>query len=262
LERLHCELSNTAVAVVVAASIACVLKQKPAFEYSIADVLDFSPAQSGLSTSTSEKVLRYETIPTISYALLNLASRFRFSQKLSGHLIAKYGKEPVTSGELEVHSDAWRRTCGAVLRAIKLIETTLGTGRDADLVDQDRWLEGLLTRVVDGEAPCITETGIIEVPKWAERRSSKRVKSNESAQVIVGDEVREAAIIDASTHGLGLSGDVSVGELAKVKLGDGRHLVGSVEWVRDGRFGLRLETPLKESDRLLTKEPVDRSGVK
>jgi hypothetical protein len=111
----------------------------------------------------------------------------------------------------------------------------------------------LVRMASQGGWPCITRTGQVSIPGWAERRDEQRVALNVPVSVTSGPANFPAIVENATVAGLGLASAVGVKEGAElsVHLPDGRTVTGLVRWARSGKLGVRLLKPLQSEDPLL-----------
>jgi hypothetical protein len=256
LTRLWIDLAHAAVPISVMSSIANHIGCNPSPRLSPQDLLDFCYINSGTFSDPVSVLIGYAPTTSVAVGLMNCNSRLALAKILTQRLKYEVGvdRDESRNVALEVHSDAWRRICEAILSTMDDIERYLKQSNEpveAAALDCCKWASALLRRAAEGRSPCVNEQGLIEVPTWAERRIDKREVINVPARIHVGDKHEDVSVIDISKNGIGLSGDVRLGDNVTVELAGGLKCSGVVKWRKDGRFGLQLAQPMDvcDSDR-------------
>ena len=252
--RLQIDLQHLAVLVCVMASAANALEKQSENHALIAMIIDFCPKQPFDAASKVESIADLETADQIIEALQDFQARLTFAQMLTKHLDGQFraaatGKQ----GNLEILADAWRRTSTNLLAVLSSLKEAGRT--NAEDADNSTLVLGFLKNCIAGGTPCLTPEGQLEIPGWAERRSAARITVQKHAQASTGGDYFDVAVLNASTIGLGLTGDVASGQHTTVVFDDGRKVSGTVKWSEEGRFGLQLDQPLSKTDRLLAVAP-------
>lgn len=247
LKQFQAELHHLAVLVCVMTSAANALENRLDDRSLAAMIVDFCPKQPTLSYPAQELAL-LAAGDQIVEDLQDLQARLSFAQMLTKHLDGKFRKNvDASTGDIEILADAWRRTSArmlAVLNGLGISRAECGT-----------LVVGFLKNCLAGGSPCLNENGGLEIPGWAERRKATRISVQQTAQASTGGALFDVSVLNASTVGLGLTGDAKSGQRTKVIFADGREVSGTVKWSEDGRFGLQLDQPLAKSDRLLASAP-------
>lgn len=247
IKQFRAELHHLAVLVCVMTSAANALENRSDDRSLAAMIVDFCPKQPTISCP-AEELAMLPAGDQIVEDLQDLRARLSFAQLLTKHLDGKFRKNmDATTGDMEILADAWRRTSArtlAVLNHLGISGAEHGT-----------LVAGFLKNCVAGGTPCLNENSGLEIPGWAERRKATRISIQQTAQASTGGELFDVSVLNASTVGLGLTGDAKSGQRTKVIFSDGREVSGTVKWSEDGRFGLQLDQPLAKSDRLLASAP-------
>lgn len=244
LKQFQGELQHLAVLVCVMASAANALEGGSDDRSLGAMIVDFCPKQPTINYPTEELAM-LDSGDQIIDDLQDLRARLSFAQLLTNHLDGKFRKNvDVTAGDIEILADAWRRTSARMLAVV--------TGLGISCPDNGTLVVGFLKNCVAGGSPCLDENGDLEIPGWAERRKAARVSIQHVAQASTGGAFFDVSVLNASTVGLGLTGDAKSGQRTTVIFPDGRQVSGTVKWSEDGRFGLQLDHPLAKSDHLLS----------
>lgn len=251
VERVQAELKQLSVLISVMASAANALERQPLDKALTHVVADFCPQQSGFFTTTDR--IAGDSLDNQTLAALHeFSARLEFAQRLTQHLSRKFAAQgSQQAGDFEILADAWRRVCSTLL--ILSVQLQL----NGSAASTDEWsglVNGLLKNCIEGGAPCLNESGELQIPGWAERRSVARMPMQHVAKASTGGQLASVSIINASEIGLGLAGHAENGQRTTIVLADGRELSGTVKWSDAGRFGLQLDTPLAKSDRLLAAQ--------
>ena len=146
----------------------------------------------------------------------------------------------------------WRRAASAAVAAGDNFSRGFADGM-RDFMPQWHELRALLAKVADGMSPCVTSTGHIEFPSWADRRRDQRIPISIKGWHHVREQRRSVTVVDISSAGFGLSGgsDIAAGDTVAIEIASGRLLSGVAMWVRGDRTGVRFRAPLSGSDVLL-----------
>jgi hypothetical protein len=155
---------------------------------------------------------------------------------------------------IDVVADSWRRVCSASLKVHQAVSDCMAAAGHACPVDIETGTLELLRIASQGGWPCITRTGQVSIPGWAERRVEARMELNVPVSVSSGPARFPAILENATAAGLGLASEVGIREESElqVDLPDGRTLTGVVRWARSGKLGVRLLTRLSAKDPLLS----------
>jgi hypothetical protein len=250
--RLKTELLNVSVFNAVTSSIAN-KSQSDCGQVNIdSEITFFSPLHSAFFVNSTECIVPDSYDLDIGPKLQAYGGRLQLAQRLCQCLTDKNSTaEGACDVKLEILPDALRRVCLAAIELLEALDLFLKRTGHWTFNEREEQVVKLLTRAGAGEAPCIDDQGKISIPGWAERRRDKRVQPSCSAAAIIGNRRQEIVVLDASIRGLGISGVAEVGQHVEILLSDERRLSGSVEWARDGRFGIRLLRPLSPNDPLL-----------
>ncbi len=141
----------------------------------------------------------------------------------------------------DVCSDAWRR---AALINHKLIQQAVEDCADSELCRTARVLIEHLQAVCDGASPCINSDLQLEIPGFAEKRSSERAELSADIVLFVKGQAHHVRIINQSQSGYGLEGvpEVGVEEQVWLKLPQGNTVMAVVRWWSDGMAGVEFCT--------------------
>lgn len=249
LLRLQNELQHLAVLVCVMASAANALENGNDNHSLTAVLTDFCPKHPFDATSKLDELSDFDDVDQVADQLQDFQARLSFAQMLTTHLGTKFAQDAAPKlGDIEILADAWHRTSTSLLSALTNLNAgPLGT----EQADNRMLVLGFLKNCIGGGTPCLTAEGQLEIPGWAERRNATRVAVKKTARASTGDSFFEVSILNASTVGLGLTGNAESGQHTTVVFDDGRQVSGTVKWSEDGRFGLQLDQPLAKSDALL-----------
>lgn len=247
--RLQSELQHLAVLVCVMTSAANALEGGSKNPGLAAIIADFCPRQPFTAAAYVERLAGTMAAEQILDEMQELQVRLSFAQALTRHLDGKFRRESeAKASDAEILADAWRRVSTGALAVIMALRADSSLAIEPD---NSTLVTGFLKNCIGGGSPCLTDDGALEIPGWAERRSATRVAVQQTAQASTGGDYFEVSVLNASTIGLGLTGEAKNGEHTTVLFPDGRRISGTVKWSEEGRFGLQLDQPLAKSDRLL-----------
>ena len=248
--RLRIELQQVAVLVCVMASAANALERGSDSLSLTSMIIDFCPRQ---TFETTAKSLEFAGLSAADRTLDELSAfqaQLSFAQMLTQHLDRKFrANVKREQHDIEILADSWRRVAANLLT---VLSTLNALGQSSDLDGKIALALKLLKNSIAGGTPCLTADGHLEIPGWAERRSTTRLPVHQIARASTGGEYFEVAVLNASTAGLGLAGDIDNGQHTTVIFDDGRKVHGTVKWSEDGRFGLQLDQPLSEDDHIFS----------
>jgi PilZ domain len=148
----------------------------------------------------------------------------------------------------------WRSACHEALRAVRQLELEV-PGRFADVYcAHAQALSQILLRAERGEAPCLDETGALQLPDLPQRRRALRRSLGQPARLFYRQLSAMVMAKDVSEGGLGLLRvpALSIDEIVGVELMTGRRFASRVVWSRDDAAGLQFLTPLSPADPLLS----------
>lgn len=185
--------------------------------------------------------------------LANFYSRLRMLRDLLASAAALAGE---TSQPLQLDLTGVARDWRALARsALELIDdgATLPGERGEMLAARRDIVRTLLADAQAGGTPCLTASGAIELPAWADRRARKRTPKNLQAIFLIGGGFQSAIVVDASERGLGVVGlrEVTVGESVILLIKPRVSIAGQIAWVSGPRAGIRLAEPLPAGSQFL-----------
>lgn len=88
-----------------------------------------------------------------------------------------------------------------------------------------------------------------QIPRFENRRTSKRQEVNLPGEVVHGSQIARTVIVDVSAHGChvtGFHGDLTIGAPTGVRLAGLGPFTAWVRWVQDGEVGLEFAMALPQ----------------
>lgn len=160
-----------------------------------------------------------------------------------GYIVAGF------SSDVHPIAAAWRSAAAAGLALIRALDEAFGERNFKGLVEATSPLIAFLEETSTGDHSAVGPDGTVELPGLREGREHKRVPVGCAASVYYREHMFPAQLRDLSVGGLGLDGmpDLPVGAAVRVEAG-AMTLKGRIEWMKDGRAGVKLEVPLKAED--------------
>jgi hypothetical protein len=195
------------------------------------------------------------------------ASRLFFSTRLTGDLSRLYkhlalamtmtpassdvwsAPTPHASSSWKDLTDVWQPLCSQ-MRLLLLVLLELDLLGSSEQLPRLLEVESLTKAARYGGTPCIRSDGQVIIPSWLDKRRDRRIPVGVSVMIAGPSGRLRATLNDMSPAGLGLGACPSfpVGTVISVELPNGRTLAGAVAWTHGGHVGLRLDTPLLETD--------------
>lgn len=153
------------------------------------------------------------------------------------------------SVDFEVLVSSWQTLCGVGAAALETLMATVDEPTRTRALQRFKRLNDFLGAAENQEHPCIAPDGIMSVPFWAERRQGSRSSVNVHAQFMVGEKIQRVAVLNATSHGLGVSGLTGVHQGSEILLviRPGQMLPASVAWIKGDRAGVEFEDPLPKN---------------
>lgn len=252
--QLYIELQNVLILVAITTSITNALECGTGQDLPEAAINAFCPSHSPIFDDLMQQLMSECNDITLCGSLQAFDARLRLAQRLSQHFQARIATKGChTVAEIEILSDAWRRTCTSALRLIDLFKAFVEPNGGLRRSEPETRLIEILLKAEGGGTPCMGTHGGIEIPGWAERRRESRIQIRQLVIATIGNRSHEVTIHDASQRGLGLVGAANTGQHVTLTLSDGRKITGTVVWSQEGRFGMRLDLPLTLADPLLVR---------
>lgn len=252
LMALKAEAETAATLAVVSASIANALDRAESARPSVRCLRTFSPPELSLFSASATALIAEETAANLVPALQDFAARISFARQMSLAFVSDLSSG-ARSIDRETLCHAWRKACSSAQRAIEALNTELGQLTAVIAPEPPTHLVAHLEEAASGHAPCVEPDGCVIVPGWAERRRSRRVKVDLSAEVHLGSAVAKARVFDLSAGGMGLIGlnNSRRGDSVTVALESGRRFRGTIVWVTGEKAGVRFQQALSPDDALL-----------
>lgn len=146
----------------------------------------------------------------------------------------------------------WRRTAEACLDAIEAIELRLDD--DSNVYPDRIHVVKHLRQSRRGGTPSLKEEGGLNIPGWVDHPRTARVSFDEPCVVLHEGREHDVYLNDLSRGGAGFSGLIEAprGATVSLRLSNGRVLSGTIAWMREDRWGLKLDMPLDRMDPLLS----------
>ncbi len=254
LALLRAETLNIGIVASVVASVANALESGTFPQLASTSIGTFVPNQSSLFEAVIHGLSANTQLSAIVQLTQSLMTHMLLAQRLSSAFLASADKNRDEKFcPIDIVADSWRRVCSASLKVHQSVTDCMAEAGHECPVEVDAGTLELLRIASHGGWPCITCTGQISIPGWAERRVEARVELHVPVSVSSGPASFPAILENATAAGLGLAAAVGVreGSELQVHLPDGRTLTGVVRWVRSGKLGVRLLTPMSAADPLL-----------
>ncbi|MFA5950014.1 MAG: PilZ domain-containing protein [Hyphomicrobium sp.] len=144
---------------------------------------------------------------------------------------------------------AWRAASATGAHLLRAIDRAFGERQLAGLADATSPLISFLDEAAAGGYSAVSPRGEINLPLLREGREFKRVPVRCAATVHHNGQTYQANLHDMSVGGLGLEGLSGPAERAEIRVDfGGLSLKGCIEWLKDGRAGVKLEVPLEAED--------------
>jgi hypothetical protein len=255
LALLRAEILNVGMGASVIASLANAAESLAFQELSVANVFTLVPGQSATFESDifelSGKAHFFEIVQHVQGFL----ARLSLARSLSKAFAENTGSSAQESFcPLAVIADCWRRVCRAAIAAHSAIAESMHTSGHIGTAAVELSTLELLRSASLGGWPCISREGYLSIPGWAERRVERRISVGLPVGISLGAARFPGIIENVTPTGLGLSCSMTVeaGAEVVVQISDGRSLVGTVQWGKSGKLGVRLTEPLSPDDLLLT----------
>ena len=254
LALLRTETLNIGIVTSVVASVANALESGTFPQLSSASIGTFVPNQSSFFEVVIHRLSANTQLSAIAQLTQSLMTHMLLAQGLSSAFLASADQGRADRFcPIDVVADCWRRVCSASLKVHQSVTDCMAEAGHICPFEVDAGTLELLRIASHGGWPCITCAGQISIPGWAERRAEARVELNVPVSVSSGPASFPAILENATAAGLGLAAAVGVreGSELQVHMPDGRTLTGVVRWVRSGKVGVRLLTPMSAADPLL-----------
>jgi hypothetical protein len=254
LALFRTEALNVGTVASVVASVANALESRCFPQLAPTSIGLFVPSCSALFEADIQGLSENGQMFTIVQLTQRLLAQMLMAQKLSSAFLASadQGSEDRFC-PIDVVADSWRRVCESSLGVHKAIADCMAAAGHICPAEVEAGTLELLRVASQGGWPCITRTGQVSIPGWAERRVEQRVELHVPVSISYGPARFPAIVENATAAGLGLASAVGVKEGAdlEIHLPDGRTVTGVVRWARSGKIGVRLQRPLQADDPLL-----------
>lgn len=197
-------------------------------------------ATADLPASISSDLQEFYTRLELAHKMTQMYTRFPAAADVKGGV------------HIDVLADTWRELCCKVLDVAADLRACVNGGPAAD---GTRWpvTARLLGAASNGDWPCVSDAGCVEVPGWAEQRRHPRWRVSWTAMLHLGVESCQVEVVDVSQGGFGLQSrqPLEAGMIVLLELDNGRRLDGRLAWVSGHKLGLMLNQPLAVNDPLL-----------
>lgn len=176
----------------------------------------------------------------IAVALQRLVTLVGLARNLTNGFTAI---EPRSPRIFEVVADAWRRAASICIVVELMVD---GHGDARQLLDASQFRTNtteMLRDVCRGKSPCLTTSGELRIPGWAERRSDARIAIGALVEIEYKGERLIGHTENASASGLNIrtSKPLLVGAHLRMVLDGARALTGRVIWNTGEYSGIALD---------------------
>ena len=167
----------------------------------------------------------------------------------------QFGTEEAAFLDIGQVSDTWQCLGARALAAVAAIEEEVKRclpgryGRNTPL------LKRLLRQVTEGGHPCVDQTATIKLPDLPQRRAAVRPNVHLPCILEYHGMTFQAIAKDISTGGVGVQGTPALvpETVVLLEFEGGVCLAGLVVWSKGSRAGIKFDTPLKPSHKLLAE---------
>ena len=165
----------------------------------------------------------------------------------------QFGTEEAAFLDIASVSDRWQCLGARALAAVIAVEQDVQRCLPARYSRNTPLLKQLLRRVIEGGHPCVDQASTIKLPDLPQRRAAVRPNVQLPCVLEYHGMTCQAVAKDISTGGVGLHGAPAlVPEMVVLlEFEGGICLAGVVVWSRGARAGIKFDTPLKPSHKLL-----------
>lgn len=255
LRSILIEIEESSVLVAITTSIAGALAHGRGAALTVQHLATYLPPNPDAHRRHIEIIAHAALGPSLVLPIQAYYARLSYALRISRALVDA-GPAPsndVRMGELAKVEDAWRHVCGTALAAISVLRDTLAAVRYSRPPVANEHAEALLRSAKSGSCPCVSENGLVRMPRWAEGRAHARHVTQIRAMAFLPDFIQPIVIENASRTGLGLSGlpMATPGSALTVAIESGERLSGQLMWVRGERAGMKLDDMLPADHHLL-----------
>jgi hypothetical protein len=150
-------------------------------------------------------------------------------------------------------SDRWQCLSGRALAAVTAVERDVQRCLPTRYSRNTPLLKRLLRGVVEGGHPCVDQNATIKLPDLPQRRAAVRPNVQLPCVLEYHGMTFQATAKDISTGGAGLQGAPALvpETVVLLEFEGGICLAGVVVWSKGKRAGIKFDTPLKPSHKLL-----------
>ena len=122
-------------------------------------------------------------------------------------------------------------------------------------VDDSRMLAAFLRDASRGDLQRVSADGEITLPTLKQRRRNVRAAVDQACRIWIDGEAHPASIANLSAEGLGITCRCALqpGQAVEIEIGL-RSLAARVAWMDGANFGLKLTSPLRRDDPLMSKD--------
>lgn len=167
--------------------------------------------------------------------------------------VDRYGPPQALERHTATLVTSWRALSEVALDAVDAMEPQTRWRLTGLYSENSLVLARLLRGVIHGQQPCLDPRGDIILPDLPQRRRARRHAILQNCALHSRGVRHDAFANDISATGLGLTNApaLMLKQPVDVELKGGRHLSGTVVWVKDGKVGVQFVTALPLNDPLL-----------
>ena len=208
-------------------------------------LLNWIPNFQGQRESNLQKSLAPGQSSSDGSLLQELLVRVSLARSLTATLIDHRQSQGAEAQHFwDVCADAWRRAAHV---NVDLIEQVLCECTQDQMMQSAHILVSQLKEVHSGDAPCVNSLDQLEIPGFAEKRSSARNTISTEAILVVDNQEHVVVVTDSSDVGYGLENapQLIVGDAVLLRLSPLKTITARVRWWKLGRAGIEVaETEL------------------